>query len=87
MAGHLPQYRRVCQASGPSQSRGYDVLAAVLDPQYARNEGVVLEAKRHEEPAYAEAQTLHDKISRLNAPAFWENSALSTQIDSPLSLP
>lgn len=75
---------------GQSQSRGFDVLAVVADPQYARRDGIVLEAKRHEEPAYAqasdEAQTLHDKIARLNAtPAFWENSLISTQMDTPLS--
>jgi hypothetical protein len=74
---------------GQSQSRGFDVLAQVRDPQYGRREGIVLEAKRHEEPAYAEAsseaQTLHDKIGRLNAtPAFWENASISTQIDPPL---
>jgi hypothetical protein len=74
---------------GQSQSRGFDVLAVVADPQYARRDGIVLEAKRHEEPAYArvsdEAQTLHDKIARLNAtPAFWENSSISTQMDTPL---
>src|SRR5207248_1114445 len=66
---------------GQSQSRGFDVLAAIRDPQQNRREGCVLEAKRHEAPAYAdaaaEAQTLHDKIARLNASeALWKNALI-----------
>jgi hypothetical protein len=74
---------------GQSQSRGFDVLAVIADPQLPRRYGCVLEAKRHEKPVYAdaagEAQTLHDKVARLNASeAFWSNTAIRKQLDSPL---
>jgi hypothetical protein len=75
---------------GQSQSRGYDLLLAIHDPQLNRRCGCVLEAKRHEAPAYAEAvsevQTLHDKIARLNSSSvFWENASIRKELDPPLS--
>jgi hypothetical protein len=74
---------------GQSQSRGYDLLLAIADPQLGRREGCVLEAKRHEDPAYgdvgAEVQTLHDKLARLNSSeGFWKNSSIRKQLDAPL---
>lgn len=74
---------------GQSQSRGFDLLAVVADPQLSRREGYVLEAKRHEAPGYgkiaSEVQTLHDKIARLsNSEAFWSNAAVRKQLDTPL---
>jgi hypothetical protein len=74
---------------GQSQSRGYDILAVVPDPQQARREGYVLEGKRHEQPAYGpairEVQVLHDKVARLsNTEAFWANPAIRKQLDAPL---
>jgi hypothetical protein len=74
---------------GQSQSRGFDILAVIPDPQLSRRNGCVLEAKRHEVPAYAdiagEAQTLQDKVARLNASdALWSNTAIRKRIDAPL---